>query len=107
VLLKRLLIPKMHVWGHGYDEANEVQLKLTYLSMLRLNRVWDFPEHFEKLFESSQLSVELFDRWWTLSDLDAERFVELEEFAARAAPFIGLQTDARVVAWLQQLTKPK
>ena len=107
VLLERLLIPKMHVHGHGYDEANEAQLKLAYLSMLRVDRVWDYPEQFAALFRSSQLSVELFDRWWTLSDLDAERFVELEEFVARAAPLIAPQTDARVVAWLEGLAKPK
>jgi hypothetical protein len=107
VLLERLLIPKMHVRGHGYDEANEAQLKLAYLSMLRVDRVWDHPEQFEALFGSSQLSVELFDRWWTLSDLDAERFVELEDFVARAASLMAPQTDARVVAWLEGLTKPK
>lgn len=107
VLLERLLIPKMHVRGHGYDEANEAQLKLAYLSMLRVDRAWDYPEQFAALFGSFELSVELFDRWWTLCDLDAQRFVELEDFVARAAPFIAPQTDERAVAWLKALARPK
>ena len=34
-LLERLLVPKMHMAGHGADDANAMQIKLAYLSMLR------------------------------------------------------------------------
>src|SRR5688500_17860937 len=80
VLLERLLVPKMHVAGHGADDANAMQIKLAYLSMLRVDRVWDTPDQFEELFGSATLNGELFDRWWTLSEVDTEQFEDLEKF---------------------------
>ena len=100
------MIPKMHVKGHGGDEANEIQIKLAYLSMLRVDRVWDSPNQFERLFGSSELSSDLFDTWWTLSELDTEWFEELEQSVGAATPFIGPQANTRVVEWLRERAEP-
>ena len=100
VLLERLLIPKMHVAGHGMDDVNATQLKLAYLSMIRVDRVWDAPDQFQQLFGSSTLSAELFDRWWTLSEVDTELFEDLEKFVRDALPLIAESADPRVATWL-------
>jgi hypothetical protein len=99
-LLRRVIVPKMHVKGHGADDANEAQIKLAYLSMIRMDTLWDSPEQFAELLGSSTLDVGLFDRWWTLAEVDAEPFEALEKFVRDALPLIDAPSDPRVAAWM-------
>lgn len=101
VLLERLIVPKTHVAGHGADDANAMQIKLAFLSMLRVDRAWESPEQFERLFGSPTLSAELFDRWWTLTEGNTERFEDLEKFVGDALPLVAPAADVRVANWLR------
>ena len=105
LLLERVAICKTYVRGHGEDDFHIAATKLAYLSKLRVNCVWDTSTQFEELFGSPQLSVELFDRWWTLSELAQELFEDLETFVGDAAPLIAPQPDRGVRTWLNELRR--
>jgi hypothetical protein len=99
VILERVVVAKRHIALHG-DDANAVALKLAFLSLLRIDRIWDTPTQFEEVFGSATLAPELFDRWWTLTEVEFALFEDWEPFVGQAVPFIRPQTDSRVAGWL-------
>lgn len=100
VILERVVVAKRHVALHGTDDPNAIALKLAFLSLLRVDRIWDTPTQFEELFGSAAICPELFDRWWTLTEVEFAHFEEWEQFVGRAVPFIRPQADPRVAEWL-------
>jgi hypothetical protein len=107
VILERVVISKRHVAGHlaEADEAHLIALKLALLSLLKIDRIWDTPAQFEQVFGSTELSAELFDRWWTLTEIEYVSFEEWERFVGPAVPFIRPQTNPRVADWLAERAK--
>ena len=101
VILERVVVAKQHIALRD-DDANAVALKLAFLSLLRVDRIWDTPTQFAEVFGSADLSPELFDRWWTLSEVECVRFEDWEPFVGQAMPFIRQQTDPRVAGWLAE-----
>jgi hypothetical protein len=102
VILERVVVAKQHMALHAADDANVVALKLAFLSLLWVDRIWDTATQFEQLFGSTSIDAELFDRWWTLTEVECVRFEEWESFVGRAVPFIRPQSDPRVARWLAE-----
>lgn len=102
VVLERVVVAKEHNGPHVVDDAHAVTLKLAFLSLLRVDRIWDTPTQFEEQFGSARLSVDLFDRWWTLAAIECARFEEWERFVGPASPFISPPPDPRVARWLSE-----
>jgi hypothetical protein len=104
VILEWVVVSKRHIAGHGSeaDEANLISLKLAFLSLLKIDRIWDTPTQFEEVFGSAELSPELFDRWWMLTEVEYVPFEEWDQFVGRAVPFIKQQANPRVAGWLAE-----
>lgn len=107
VILERVVVSKLHVAMHSAqaDEANAVALKLAFLSLLRVDRFWDTPTQFEEVFGSATLSPELFDRWWTLTEVEFALFADWEQFVGRALPFVHPHPNPGVTGWLAEQQK--
>jgi hypothetical protein len=86
VLLERLVVAKSHQSSLNtvLEQANITEIKLAFLARLLIDRVWDFATQFEDLFGSQELSTSLFDRWWTLSEIECESFSDWAGFVTQA-----------------------
>jgi hypothetical protein len=86
MLLERIVVAKSHQSSLSIEleQANITEIKLAFLARLLIDRVWDFATQFEDLFGSPDLSVTLFDRWWTLSEIEYESFSDWEGFVTQA-----------------------
>jgi hypothetical protein len=86
VLLERIVVAKLHQSSlkDELERTNITEIKLAFLARLLIDRVWDSATQFEGLFGSSELSTTLFDRWWTLSEIECESFSDWAGFVIQA-----------------------
>ncbi len=85
VLLERIVVAKSHQSSLNIEleQANITEIKIAFLARLLIDRVWDYATQFTDLFGSSELSTELFDRWWVLSEIECESFLDWKGFVAQ------------------------
>jgi hypothetical protein len=86
ILLERIIVVKLYVnnLDPQLEQANIAEIKIAFLARLLIDRVWDTSTQFTVLFGSSQLSTALFDRWWTLCEIECESFSDWEGFVTQA-----------------------
>jgi hypothetical protein len=86
LLLERIVVSKSHADSQNVEAQPQsiARLKIAFLARLMVDRVWDTPTQFADLFGGSELSTALFDRWWTLSEIELEWFSDWEGFIEQA-----------------------
>ena len=102
-VLAPVIIGKQHLAslpGSELQRAHEVQVKLTFLAMLQVDKFALEPARFQALFGSDQLTEGLFDNWWQLTETDYEYFVELTRFVLQAKAGIPATGHPLVDDWL-------
>jgi hypothetical protein len=86
ILLERIVVAKLRVntLNPQLEQENISEIKIAFLARLLIDRVWDTSRQFADLFGSSQPSTALFDRWWTLCEIEYESFSDWEGFVFQA-----------------------
>jgi hypothetical protein len=82
VFLKRIVVAKSYAdtKSDQLEQAHMATLKQGFLARCKHDWSWDSPTQFMELLETSELTTELFDRWWQCSQITCEWFDDWQPF---------------------------
>jgi hypothetical protein len=84
-------------------EDYALTVKLVFLASLKQYDVLQSDTMFEELFGSARLNVQLFDRWWTIRELDDESEESLYPLLAEYSHLVDQTDNDLVNQWLEQV----
>jgi len=95
-------------WKNDYIQ----KIKLVFLARIKEYTPLQPNQSFEALFGSARLSIQLFDRWWTIRELYEESAESMDEFVEQFIHLVDASESEIVNGWLERFragsaTKPK